>query len=480
MQIAADLLDSYSDGVWFVDLSPISDPLSVAPAIATAAGIRGQADKPVLESVKTWVRDKRVLFVLDNCEHMIAECARIVEALAGSCPKLSVLATSREALGLSGEGAYRVPPLASPDPKTLPPLCKLQQYESVQLFLDRARSASSEFHITDQNAHAIACLCSRLDGIPLAIELAAARVKMLSPYQIWRKLDENLHILSGGSRTALPRRQTLEAAIQWSYDLLTGSERRLLERVSVFWGGWTLEAAEGVCAGDGIDEWEILDLLGHLVDKSLVIALNQDTTTRYKLLETVKQFAAAKLLEGDRESLPRPARHLAYFAQLCARWQEINTSCALDYKYELDNLVAAMDFAIADSNEVRALLAVVVYDLSHAAYMTMGATGITESIRCGTAILATCGDQHTPQVAKGYRALSNAYLHVDRRKKLELTERVLEIARHCGETLEIVSDLGDLAGNCAILGDFDAADRYRRRRRIPWLKPPTTRWRRCL
>ncbi len=312
LQVAADLLDDYPDGVWFIELAPLSDAALVPQSVASALGVREESDRPVWETLRATIGRKRLLLVLDNCEHLLTPCIHLVDGLLRSCPNLQVIATSREGLGIAGETIYRVPGLSLPaSAKTSSRV--VGGYEAVRLFLERAASAVPSFTLTDRNAPLVAQICRRLDGIPLAIELAAARVKALPVEQIAARLDDAFRILTGGSRAALPRQQTLRGAIDWSYNLLPDLEQTLFRRLSVFAGGWSLEAAEAVCSGEGIEEFEIIDLLTALVEKSLVVY--DEGTGRYRLLETVRQYAAAIQANGA-ESDSVPLAHYTYFAQM--------------------------------------------------------------------------------------------------------------------------------------------------------------------
>lgn len=317
LQVAADVLEEYAGGVWLVELAPLADPALVPQAVASVLGVKEEAGKSLIESLSDALKPKNLIVVLDNCEHLLEACARLVEALGRSCPHVKVLASSREGLGVPGEQTYRVPSLSLPDPKQKETPESLSQYEAVRLFIERARLAQPEFTVTNQNTPALAQVCYRLDGIPLALELAAARVRSLSVEEINTRLDNRFRLLTGGSRTALPRQQTLRALIDWSYDLLTEPEKILLRRLSVFSGGWSLEAAEQVCAGEDpsggtIEDWEVLDLLTGLVDKSLALAETQEGHTRYRLLETVRQYARDRLLESGEGEAVRD-RHRDYF-----------------------------------------------------------------------------------------------------------------------------------------------------------------------
>jgi predicted ATPase/class 3 adenylate cyclase len=315
LQVAVDLLEEYAEGVWLVELAPLADPALVPQTVLSALGVREETGRPLIETLVDYLQPKSLLLILDNCEHLLTACAQLADHLLRCCPKLQILASSREGLGIAGEQTYRVPSLALPDARHLPPLERLHDFEAVQLFADRARASQATFAVTPANAPSVAQVCQRLDGIPLAIELAAARVKALPVEQIAARLDDMFRLLTGGSRTALPRQQTLRALIDWSYNLLTEAERTLLRRLSVFAGGWTLEAAEAVCPGDGIEGWEVLDLLTQLVDKSLVVYLEQGSGARYRLLETVRQYARDRLLEASEGEVVRD-RHRDWFVAL--------------------------------------------------------------------------------------------------------------------------------------------------------------------
>ncbi len=305
LQAAADLLDGEGDGVWLVELAALADPALVPQAVADVLGVKEQSGKAIQASLVEWLRPKRLLLILDNCEHLVSACASLAAGLLRACPDVHLLASSREALNVSGEQAYRVPSLSLPDPKQTQTAESLSRYEAVRLFTARAKAVRPAFIVTDANAPAVAGICRRLDGIPLAIEMAAARVRALSVEEINVRMDRQFHLLTGGTRTALPRQQTLRALIDWSYDLLTGNEKALLRRLSVFAGGWTLSAAERVCSGEGVEDSEVLDLLTGLVDKSLVVyEEGDDDVGRYRLLETVRQYARDRLKEsGETEAV---------------------------------------------------------------------------------------------------------------------------------------------------------------------------------
>jgi len=281
----------------------VMDASLVQQAVAKVLGVRESSDQPIDKTLAAALASRELLLILDNCEHLVDACARLVESLLIACPNLKILVTSREVLGIFGETIYQVPSLQFPNarewasaaPEQLP---ALMQCDAVRLFVERAVAAVPGFRLTTQNAAAVAQICQRLDGIPLALELAAARVKALTVEQIAERLDDRFRLLTGGSRTALPRYQTLRALVDWSYDLLSEPERALYRRLSVFVGGWTLEAAEAVCACENIHPDGVLELQTRLLDKSLVLMEEQDGGPRYRFLETIRQYARGKLLES--------------------------------------------------------------------------------------------------------------------------------------------------------------------------------------
>jgi non-specific serine/threonine protein kinase len=312
LQVANATLDIFPDGVWFIDFAPLTDPALVPQSLLTTLGLSEQAGSSAFAIISNFLQPKRALLILDNCEHLIQACSRLAETLLRACPTLHILATSREALSVPGETLYLVPTLTTPDP-TQSDLTTLPRYEAVRLFVERAQTALPGFALTVENTSAVAQVCYQLDGIPLALELAAARVKALRVEQIAARLEDRFDLLTGGSRTALPRHQTLHALIDWSHELLLEPERVLLRRLSVFAGGWTLEAAESVCVGDGVEADLVLDLMTQLVNKSLVLAERiQGQEARYRMLETIRQYAGERLLEaGEAEQLRN--QHLDFF-----------------------------------------------------------------------------------------------------------------------------------------------------------------------
>ena len=362
LQLAADVLDLFPGGVWLVELAPLPDPELVAPALAEAIGVRALPGVTPLQAAVDHLAQRRALVVLDNCEHLLAACAEVTEELLSGCAGVTVLATSRAPLGLAAETDWRVPSMAFAAEPQREPIEALRQSDAVRLFLARAAKVRPNFAITADTAPAVAQICHDLDGIPLAIELAAARVRMMSVEQIAEALSDRFHLLTGGARGALPRHRTLRASVDWSHELLGDAERVLLRRLGVFVRGWTLDACEAVCAGDGRERYAILDLLTALVDMSLVQIEEHDGLVRYRFLETVRQYALEGLIEAGEEAAVRD-RHRDWFLSL-AECVEPNLYAA-DQDRWLDlldqdaaNLAAALDRAVLTDAEMALRLCV--------------------------------------------------------------------------------------------------------------------------
>ena len=303
LRVAEEMLDEFPDGAWLVELAPLTDERRVAQSVASALGVTEEAGRPVSDARVKWVKDKRVLLVLDNCAHLLRACADLAKRLLTAGPDVKILASSREPLHVGGEVVYQVPALATP--------------QAIRLFVDRAMAANTGFEVTPESAPTVVEICRRLDGIPLAIELAAARVRALSVEKIAARLDDCFRLLTGGDQTALLRQQTLRASIDWSYDLLSMSERILLRRLAVFHGGWSLEAAEAVAGGGEVEQSSsVLELLTNLVEKSLVAS--DSDGERYHLLETVRQYALEQLEESGEADEMRN-RHLRFYLELASK-----------------------------------------------------------------------------------------------------------------------------------------------------------------
>jgi predicted ATPase/DNA-binding XRE family transcriptional regulator len=354
LKVGEQVLANYDDGVWFVELAPILDPLLVPRTVAIALGLPDEPQRPIIDMLCDYLREKKMLIILDNCEHLLEACAHLTDTLLKRCPSLKILVTSREALGILGEAIYRVPSLGLP--KLQPILDTFRNYESIQLFEERAQLVQFDFSLTRENASSVAQICHRLDGIPLAIELAAAKVGVFSTEQIAKQLDESFNVLAGGRRTDLPHHQTLRASIEWSWNLLTESEQRLMRQISVFTGGWTLEAARAVCVGD------VLEMSNSLAKKSLIV-INQEMghETRYRFHETIRQYANERLLESGETDLLRE-RHLNYFLRLAEEAElKLRGAEQIDWlnrlKVDHDNLRAALAWALSGNVETGLRLA---------------------------------------------------------------------------------------------------------------------------
>ena len=351
LEVAASLRDIFSEGIWFIDFAPLTNPALVLQSLLTTLGLSEQVSRSTIDIVSDFLQTKRALLLFDNCEHLIQACAELVETLLRSCPTLHILATSREVLSVPGETLYLVPTLTTPDPAKAD-LDTLQQYEAVQLFVERAQTKLPGFRLSRENTLAIAQVCHQLDGIPLALELAAARVKALRVEQIAARLEDRFRLLISGTRTSLPRHQTLHALIDWSYNLLSEDERLVLQRLSVFAGGCTLEAAEAVCLGAEADN--VLELMTQLVNKSLLISeREQGQEARYRMLETIHQYARGRLIQsGDGEQIR--GRYFEFFLHL-AEQVEPNVRgpqlpASLDQlETEHDNLRAALEWSLSQA-----------------------------------------------------------------------------------------------------------------------------------
>ena len=349
LAVSSGMRDRFEDGVWWVELAPISDPSLVPQAVAQAMMFREEPGRSLTQTIATDLATSELLLILDNCEHLIEASADLAEALLRSCPRVRILATSRELLGIPGEAQFVAPPLSLPDPLRMQDDGQVT-YEAARLFVERARAVRPEFAFTQYNAMTVAQICHRLDGMPLAIELAASKVRVLSVEQIASRLDDRFALLTSGGRTTLPHQATLGATMAWSHDLLSEVERTLFRRLSVFAGGFTLEAAEAVCPGENIREAEVLELLTSLVDESLVQVDQQHGESRYGLLETIKQYALERLEESGEAGLIRE-RHARYFLGL-AEEAEPELRGARQGEWlrrldrEFDNFRAALSWAL--------------------------------------------------------------------------------------------------------------------------------------
>jgi non-specific serine/threonine protein kinase len=349
LQVAHDLVGVFTDGVWLAELAPLTESSLVAQTVATALGVQDQPSRPILDTLVASLKSRRLLLLLDNCEHVIEACARLTDVVLAACPDIRVLATSRESLDVRGETTWRVPSLSVPDQSQLDDVGEIARSPAVRLFVERGRAVQQSFELTRQNAHAVVEVCTRLEGLPLAIELAAARLRGLGPEEIRQRLDDVFRLLVGGSRTAPKRQQTLRATLEWSHALLSEGERAVFRQVSVFAGGWSLEAAESVCATERVARADVLEALIGLANKSLVVVDDRRGRARYRLLEPVRQYAHEQLTgNGDIGAVQR--RHAQFFLSLAEelelrRWNYGETSRdALDV--ELANLRLALQWSV--------------------------------------------------------------------------------------------------------------------------------------
>ncbi len=355
LQVGADVLDGSGDGVWFVDLAQMGTDDGIVSAIAEVFDLQLQPVRKPLDDLCLYLKNKSLLLILDNCEHIVGETARVVAAMVKNCPRVAVLATSREVLNVRGEQVYRMPSLSVPSRNVALSAEEALKHEAVALFVARAAAIDARFMLTDDAAPIVADICRRLDGIALAIELAAARVTILNLKQLSQRLDERFRLLTGGDRTALPRQQTMRAAIDWSYELLNEAERTIFRRLSIFQGGWTLEAASDVCSDETIDEFKILDILSSLVNKSLVTVDAGAETQRYRLLESLRQYGL-ELVRRQAEFDATSQRHARFFAryalQIAERWQVLPAPAWLAFiEAELDNIRAALQWCLDQGND---------------------------------------------------------------------------------------------------------------------------------
>ncbi len=458
--VAANALDSSADGTWFVELAPLTSGDYIPSSIALALGITLPSEGDSLESLVHALKGKHALLIFDNCEHLLEPAARAISTILRGCSKAKVLASSRQALGVAGEAAYQVSPLDLPA-KTATHLSATEalQFESVALFVDRARAASAAFSLTDESAPAVADICRRLDGIPLAIELAAARVKLLSPQQLRGWLDERFRLLTGGNRDVLPRQQALRALIDWSHDLLDERERTLFRRLGIFVDGFALEGAVAVGSGQDLDELDVFDLLASLVDKSLALAEPLAEVPRYQLLESTRAYTSEKLDDaGERDLIA--GRHLRYLRDRFAeRLEECERTAraaglAAALKIDLEDVRSALDGALARGEVVDGgeLLAGIYF-----VWQSIGleAEGVT---RCRAYLAAI------PEVESRLRARLSIIVAIfleacgDRAGSLELSTYAVEQARKNGDAPSLTHAFCIYASNLMLMDRLDDAE----------------------
>jgi predicted ATPase len=460
LKVAGNLLSAFKDGAWLVELAPISDITLIPQAIASVFDLRELPNRSLNQVVTDYLQSKELLLILDNCEHLVEACARLSENLLHNCPDLKILASSREALGIRGETVYRVPSLSLPDLSSIAE-ASLRDSEAVQLFVERATAVHSRFQLSEQNAPFIGQICHRLDGIPLALELAAARVTVFSPEQISSRLDDRFKLLTGGSRTALERHQTLQALIDWSYDLLSSEERALFRRLSVFAGGWTFAAAEAICP-----DLDILDLLPHLINKSLVLLDERSDESRYHFPETIRQYARDKLLESGEAEQTR-SLHLHFFLQLAEQaethfnsFQEMAWIRRLDE--DNDNLHTAVEWALERDVLIALRLVTTLSTFwSRYGYEAEGVRMLREALARFHALPPVEGEAARQSIEIKVKALGALevlnFATGDFISSVNTAEEVIRLSRQIGEKHELSMALSYLGIVKAFLGDTETS-----------------------
>ncbi len=468
LQAAAEVLPERLDGVWQVELASLDDGARLPDIVCIQLGLRVDAHHAPMAVLEEYVQRKDMLLILDNCEHLVEAAAHLVERLLKLGPRLTVLTTSRLPLGCSGEVTYAVPSLATPSPienraPTNHELELMRRVESVRLFVERATAALPRFELTASNATAVAQICRRLDGIPLALELAAVRIRVLSPHQIAQRLDDRFRLLTGGGTTALPHKQTLRATIDWSYDLLAPVERTLFRRLGVFAGGFALEAAETVCADDTLDSFDVLENLSRLVDRSLVVAESggsdsEEEDRRYRLLDTLRAYAAERLKENGAEELGLRTRHREYFTGLaeeasphleaadCQQWLS-------RLQLEMPNFRAALAWSVDGEERLRLATALWRY------WYQRGPAAEGRAWLEGA--LARSSGAVPEMRARALSAAGNlAHLQADYKAAFELFQRSYQLRSTEGDRAGIARSLINMGTTARSLGDLDAAEEY--------------------
>jgi len=470
LQVAADLIEDFSNGVWFVDLAPLTDHNLFIPTLAGVLGVKesagtGESQTPLIDTLEEFLSEKQMLLVLDNFEQIEAACTQVSQLLR-ACPKLKVLVTSRVPLRVSGEHEYPVPPLALPDPDHLPSLVQMTQYEAVRLFIERAVAIKPDFEVTNENAPAVAEICARLDGLPLAIELAAARIRLLPPQALLNRLSSRLKLLTEGRRDLPTRQRTLRGTIEWSYDLLEEGEKQLFRRMAVFQGGRTFEALEAVCNFDGKLEMDLLEGIEGLVSKSLMQQREGDHgDARFWVLETIEEYSREKLAEsGEEDELRR--QHLAYYLTL-AEEAELQLIGARQLEWlrrleeEYDNIRAALEWARERGDQRDAAHGL---RLAAAIWRFWGTLGKYREGRAQLeGALSSVPDKPDASLSKELaRAKGRAFYAVgmlahnqgDLAASRRNIEKGLEMARHAEDQICIADCLNDLAMLASMSGDY--------------------------
>ena len=445
LQVAADRLDAYPDGVWFVELAPLADPELIATTLAAVLGVSVAPTQRPIDAVLIELRERTALMIFDNCEHLVAQTAAVVDDILRHCPHVTVLASSREGLGIAGESVYRMPSLRFPPADERLTAASAIQYGALALFAERA-IAVSDFALTDANAPIVADVCRRLDGIALAIELAAPRLKVFSVDELDKRLSDRFRILTGGSRSALPRQQTLRALIDWSHDLLGDNEKVLFRRLGIFVGGFTFEAMTAVCVDERIEAWDTVDLLQSLVEKSLVVAEIGDAEQRYRLLESTRQYALERLTRiGENDVFGR--HHAEYYLQLAWRCTSDYETSGYNgwrstYEPELDNFRAAFEWAVSDRGDVE----IAAQFVGALARLWREVSVEAEGLRACETVISIMGASVETEIAAplwlGLASLcSNLFLKT---RRLDAAQRALRLYESRGDEIKIADSLMQL------------------------------------
>jgi non-specific serine/threonine protein kinase len=457
LKVAAELLESYPDGAWFVELSTLRDSALVPQAVASVLSVREEPGEDLTHTLAERLKASRSLLILDNCEHLLSACSALASRLLRDCLDITILATSREALNIEGEDAWQVPPMSLPDPLKPLPVESLKEYEAIQLFVERALRTRDGFALTAHNGPALSKLCWQLDGLPLAIELAAARVRTLTVEQIVERLDQRFKLLTYNVYDVEPRQQTLRALIDWSYDLLTGPEKGMLRHISVFVGSFTLDAITTIC-GDGKDEFEVLDLLTPLAEKSLIVVEEHSGEARYRLLETIRRYALDRLNESD-ETEDLRGRHRDWYVQMAERAQaglirEDSRSWLDRLELDHDNIRAALEWSTTGEPDAETALR-----LASAVWRFWDMRGyITEGRKWLTDALTVSGDAPSVSRARALNAAGNLALEQgDFSRAEELYGDALGLRRKMGDKVAIANSLSNLGVVARRKGEFQEA-----------------------
>jgi predicted ATPase/DNA-binding winged helix-turn-helix (wHTH) protein len=454
LQAAAEVAGAYRDGVWLVELGSITDPLLLPATVAQVLGVREKTGTPLIATLCAHLKGRQSLLILDNCEHLLEACATLTDAVLRTAAEVTIIATSRESLRVEGEQMYPLQPLSLPEPAA--DERAIRRSEAVQLFVERAQRQLPDFELTAARAGTVAQLCVHLDGIPLALELAAARVRSLSVEQINARINDRFKLLTGGSHAAQPRQHTLRATLDWSYDLLAETERAVLRRLSIFPGNFTLEAASSVASDDSIDEFAVIDLLSQLIDRSLVVA-DTGNGARYRLLETTRAYALEKLT--DLESAAVRRRHALHLHDLFERAaqdsQRASESLWRDlYLPERDNVRAALDWAFGDSGDAQLAVSLA----SATGEIWTGLSLHSEGRhRIETAVATMSADTPASEQARLWLRLAIVWGTAEPARTVEVSERAIALYRQLGDILQLGKSLERLARILVFMGKFDQA-----------------------